>query len=155
MAKTDGGGDDGGLFDSVLGGGSGTPDWDPAQLHGLGVADLEKTVVALYEAEGYEVERAGPTAEDGVDFIARDSRLLRSSKRILCVRSGDRSVSRAIVDLLDRSREINGAETAVLIRPDGFPEPVREAAAGRAVTLLDGELLAERLNRSGLDPSGE
>jgi hypothetical protein len=43
----------------------------------------------------------------------------------------------------------------VLIRPEGFPEPVQEAAAGRSVTLLDADLLVERLNRSGLDPSAE
>lgn len=153
MAKNDRGGDEGSLFDSVLGGGSGGPDWKASHLLGLEAADLEETVVALYEAEGYEVERAGPTAEDGMDFIARDSGLLRSSKRILRVRSGDRSVSRAIIGLLDRSPKINGTEAAVLIRPDGFSEPVREAAAGRSVTLLDADLLIERFNRSELSPA--
>jgi hypothetical protein len=96
------------------------------------VAELEETVVALYEAEVYDVERAGPTAEDGMDFIARNSELLRSSTRILCVRSGDQSVSRVIVDLLDRSREMNGAEMAVLIRRTDFPSrSERPPPAGR------------------------
>lgn len=143
--------DDGGLFDAVFGGGSGGPSWEAAHLLGLEPADLEEVVVALYEAEGYDVERAGPTAEDGVDFLARDSGLLSSSTTVLCVRAG-RSVSTATVDLLERAKEINGAETAVLVRPEGFPEAVHEAAAGRPVTLLDAGLLADRLDRTDLDP---
>lgn len=143
--------DDGGLFDAVFGGGSGGPGWEATHLLDLEPAELEEAVVALYEAEGYEVERAGPTAEDGVDFLARDSGLLRSSTTVLCVRAG-RSVSTATVDLLERAREINGAGTAVLVRPEGFPEAVREAAAGRPVTLLDAGLLVDRLDRTDLSP---
>jgi len=143
--------DDGGLFDSVFGSGSGGPGWEPSHLLGLEPSALEEAVVALYEAEGYDVERAGPTAEDGVDFLARQSGLLRSSTTVLCVRGG-RSVSNATVDLLERAREINGAGTAVLVRPEGFPETVREAAAGSQVTLLDAGLLADRLDRTDLEP---
>ncbi len=143
--------DDGGLFDAVFGSGSEGPGWEAAHLLDLEPTDLEEAVVALYEAEGYDVERAGPTAEDGVDFLARDSGLLRSSTRVLCVRGG-RSVSAATVDLLERAKEINGAETAVLVRPEGFPDAVHEAAAGRPVTLLDADLLADRLDRTDIDP---
>jgi len=143
--------DDGGLFDGVFGGGSGGPSWEPSHLVDLEPAALEDAVVALYEAEGYDVERASPTAEDGVDFLARESGLLRSSTTVLCVRAG-RSVSTATVDLLERAKEINGAETAVLVRPEGFPEAIHEAAAGRPVTLLDAGLLADRLDRTDLEP---
>lgn len=126
--------------------------WTLDAVRGLDAAALETLVERLLTAEGQSVDRAAPNSEGGVRLVATKSGLLRSTTTVVAVKPAGHSVSAATVDRVERARGINGADRGVVVRPIGFDDAVRAAAASTKVDLLAGERLVERLERAGVEP---
>lgn len=141
-------------FSSLLGSDSsgGGYEWSTWDLSELSPLAFERVVGALYTADGYSVERPGPTVEGGIDLIAEKSGFIRSKTVVISVIPPGGTVSVATVRELERGRGINGAKQGILVRPEPFGEKIQEATRDNAVTLLDGQQLTDRLTDNGVVP---
>jgi len=127
--------------------------WWTADLTAFDRSTLERTVHDLYAAEGYDVEWAAPNAEGNVAVVAREDRLLRSTRTtVVSVTTADTSVTPGSVDRLDYARGMNGADRAALVHPGDVSEAAREATSGTKVVLVDAERLRDRLADTDLSP---
>ncbi|UPM41848.1 restriction endonuclease [Halocatena salina] len=150
-------GDDGNRFSSLLGGDTsgGRYEWGVRALYDLSPSAFERVVGALYIAEGYEVERAGPTVEGGIDLIAKKSGFIRSKTVVISIIPPGGTVSLPTVKQLERGRGINGAKVGILVRPKPFRDEIRRAATDNgAIELLDGQQLTTRLTDNGVAHPG-
>lgn len=147
-------GDDGDRFHSLLGGDSsgGGYEWDVRNLSALSPQAFERVVGALYTADGYGVEGAGPTVEGGIDLIGEKSGFIRSKKIVISVIPPGGTVAVATVKELERGRGINGAKLGILARPEPFRDKIQQAASDNTIELLDGQQLARRLTGNGVSP---
>ncbi|RRJ32504.1 restriction endonuclease [Halocatena pleomorpha] len=146
-------GDDGNRFSSLLGGDSsgGGYEWDSRALYELSPAAFERVVGALYTADGFDVEGAGPTVEGGIDLIAKKSGFIRSKTIVISVIPPGGTVSLPTVNQLERGRGINGASQGILARPKPFRDAIRNAAVDNGtIELLDGQQLITRLTNNGV-----
>lgn len=146
--------DDESVFRSLLDrGSSGGYAWDADDFDQLTPADFEMVVGALFTAEGYDVERAGPTVERGIDLIARKSGFIRSKTAVIAVVSPGGTVSPATVEQVERARTMNGAGNAVIVRPESFDGSVRDAVyEANSVELLSSQKLIDRLTAASVNP---
>jgi HJR/Mrr/RecB family endonuclease len=140
--------DDEGFFRSLLNRGSSGDGytWDSAVFDQLTPTDFETAVGALFTAEGYDVERAGPTVEGGIDLVAQKSGLIRSKTTVIAVTPSGGTISPATVQQVERARTMNGAANAIIVRPEPFGPSIRDAASDAdSVELLAGRELIDRL----------
>jgi HJR/Mrr/RecB family endonuclease len=146
--------DDESFFRSLLNrGSSGGYTWDSADFDRLTPSEFETVVGTLFTAEGYDVERAGPTVERGIDLIARKSGFIRSKTAVIAVISPGGTISPATVEQIERARTMNGAASAVIVRGESFGGSVRDAVhEADNVELLSGQGLIDRLNAKGVTP---
>jgi HJR/Mrr/RecB family endonuclease len=146
--------DDEGFFRSLLNrGSSGGYTWDSTDFDQLTSSEFEQIVGALFTAEGYDVERAGPTVERGIDLLARKSGIIRSKTTVIAVISPGGTIAPATVEQVERARTMNGAANAVIVRPDAFNDTIRDAAYDvGGVELLAGQKLTDRLSAAGVQP---
>lgn len=146
--------DDEGFFRSLLNrGSSGGYTWNADDFDQLTPSDFETVVGALFTAEGYDVEHAGPTVEGGIDLIARKSGIIRSKTTVISVISPGGTISPATVEKVERARTMNGATNAVIVRPESFNGPVRDAVyESNNVELLSGQELIDRLMAADVVP---
>lgn len=144
-----------GFFSSLLGRSSSgkAHEWTGRELSRLTPTEFEQVVGSLYTADGYDVELAGPTAEGGVDLLARNPGFLRSKLLVIAVIPPGGTASSATVRQLARAREMNGATLGVLVRPARFERNVQAVADDSgSIELVGAEKLASRLTRLGVLP---
>jgi HJR/Mrr/RecB family endonuclease len=147
--------DDEGFFRSLLNRGSsgGGYRWDSTDFDQLTPSEFERVVGALFTAEGYDVERAGPTVERGVDLLARKSGIIRSKTTVIAVISPGGTIAPATVEQVERARTMNGASNAIIVRPDSFNDTIRDVVFdANSVELLAGQKLIDQLSAAGVQP---
>lgn len=145
--------DDESFFRSLLNrGSSGGYTWSADDFKHLTPSEFETVVGALFTAEGYDVERAGPTVERGIDLIARKSGIFRSKTVVIAVISPGGSISPATAEQIERGRTMNGAASGVIVRPESFGEPIHDAVSEENnVELLSGQELIDRLTAADVE----
>lgn len=145
--------DDEGFFRSLLNRGSSEGyTWSADDFGHLTPSEFETVIGALFTAEGYDVERAGPTVERGIDLIARKSGLLRSKMIVIAVISPGGSISPATVEQIERGRTMNGAASGVIVRPESFNSSIHDAVSeANNIELLSGQELTDRLTTADVE----
>jgi HJR/Mrr/RecB family endonuclease len=145
--------DDEGFFRSLFNHGENGYTWDSADFGQLTSSEFEQVVGALFTAEGYDVERAGPTVERGIDLLARKSGIIRSKTAVIAVISPGGTIAPATVEQVERARTMNGAANAVIVRPETFNDTIRETVCDADnVELLAGRKLIDRLSAADVQP---
>jgi len=110
---------------------------------GLGVPltgeDFEKQVLAVVRGLGFVAERTKPTADGGIDIVARRAEPLLRGKYIIQCKNWTKPVGARVV------RELYGvvmderASKGTLITTSRFTQPALEFAAGKPLELIDGD----------------
>lgn len=110
---------------------------------GLGVPltgeDFGKQVLAVVRGLGFVAERTKPTADGGIDIIARRADPLLRGKYIMQCKNWSKPVGEPVV------REFYGVVTAerankgILITTSRFSQPALEFAVGKPLELIDGD----------------
>ncbi|WP_330630633.1 restriction endonuclease [Halocatena halophila] len=127
--------------------------WDVQELRNLTAEELERVVGALYAADGFTVEAAGPQSESGIDLLCEKRGFFRSKLFVVSIVPPGGTVTTASIESIERARSINGAKRAVLVRPEAFEETVAsKAAAYDALELVDADRLTCRLSRHDVFP---
>lgn len=111
--------------------------------------DFERLMGAWFKSQGYDVTQAGgPQADGGVDIELRKNGELYL---VQCKHYRAWKVSVDVVRDLYGAMTAKGASGGFVVTSGEFTKPAREFAEGRAITLMDGDVLAKVL-AGGAEP---